>query len=79
MKITPKIKALLYNFVAFVSLFLLFRYALGFYIQDKALVRAILAAVAANVLAPKFGVLKTDKGEKLMMKWIFKKGLKELD
>ncbi len=42
------------------------------------LVLAFIAAVAASLLAPKFSAVKTKSGEKLMMKWIFIKGFREL-
>lgn len=51
---------------------------LGMLLSLNTLVLAFMAAVAASVLAPKFSAVKTRSGEKLMMKWIFVKGFKEL-
>ncbi|WP_419210961.1 hypothetical protein ACNR9Q_09405 [Maribacter sp. X9] len=39
---------------------------------------ALIAAVAASVLAPKFAVVQKEGVEKIVMKWIFIKGFKEL-
>jgi len=73
-----KIKALLYNFLCFGTLFIVIRLLLGIYIQANTLTLAIIAAVSATILAPKFGVIETNSGKKMMMKWIFKKGIKEI-
>ncbi|AWX45586.1 hypothetical protein HME9304_02613 [Flagellimonas maritima] len=74
----PKHKALLYNFMAFVILFLIARLALGYYLPINPIFLAVTSAIIANVLAPKFGAIKTDKGEKVLMKWIFIKGVREI-
>lgn len=39
----------------------------------------ISAAVAGSLLAPKFQVVKNTEGEKLYMKFIFIKGIREID
>ncbi len=74
----PKHKALLYNFMAFVILFLIARLALGYYLPINPIFLAVTSAIIANVLAPKFGAIKTDEGEKVLMKWIFIKGVREI-
>lgn len=51
---------------------------LGMFLSINTLVLAFIAAVAASVMAPKFSAVKTKSGEKLMMKWIFIKGFREL-
>ncbi|SHF94180.1 hypothetical protein SAMN03080594_109192 [Arenibacter palladensis] len=74
----PKYKALIYNFLGFAVLFVAGRLLLGMLLSLNTLVLAFIAAVAASLLAPKFSVVKTKSGEKLMMKWIFIKGFREL-
>ena len=74
----PTYKALLLNFLAFAALFLIARLILGYYWPANPVLLAISAAVIASILAPKFGVVKTNSGEKLMMKWIFIRKLRQL-
>jgi len=74
----PKYKALLFNFLGFAILFVVGRLALGMLVSLNTLVLAVIAAVAASLLAPKFVVNKSQTGEKLLMKWIFIKGFREL-
>lgn len=74
----PKYKALLLNFIAFVVLFLIARLALGYYLPINPIFLAVTSAIIANVLAPKFGAIQTDDGEKVLMRWIFIKGMREI-
>ncbi|MCM4168950.1 hypothetical protein DHD08_14785 [Arenibacter sp. H213] len=74
----PKHKAFLYNFLSFAILFVAGRLLLGMFLSLDTLVLAIIAAVVASILAPKFAVVKTQTGKKLMMKWIFLKGVREI-
>lgn len=76
---TPKTKALIFNFITFVSLFLILRYlVLGNIIKTDGLWLALIAAVISSILAPKFFVIKDQGKEKLIMKTIFSKGIREL-
>ncbi len=75
----PSTKTFLLNFLSFAVLFIVFRLISGYFLEDSGrLVKALAAAVLASILAPKFGAVKTDKGYKIMMKWIFLKGVKEI-
>ena len=74
----PKHKAIIFNFLGFAILFVVGRVLIGMLLSLNTLVLAVIAAVAASLLAPKFGAVKTPSGEKLMMKWIFIKGFREL-
>jgi hypothetical protein len=38
----------------------------------------ITAFIVSTLLAPKFQAVKTNDGEKLFMKWLFIKGIKEI-
>ncbi|GGW31365.1 hypothetical protein [Arenibacter certesii] len=74
----PKYKAFIYNFLGFAILFVTVRLVLGMLLTIDTLILAIIAAVVASVLAPKFAAVKTSEGDKVMMKWIFLKGVREL-
>lgn len=74
-----KAKALLYNFIGFTFFFFLLRYLSGFVLPTHQIFRVVLAAIIANILAPKFGVIKTNSGKKMMMKWVFIKGIREIE
>ncbi len=73
-----KHKALLYNFLCFAVIFIIARYLFGYFFLMHHLILAFMSAIIATVLAPKFAVANIKGQEKLMMKWIFKKGIKEL-
>lgn len=74
----PKHRALLFNFIGFAFLFIAGRSLLGYLFPVNTIFLAIMAAVIATILAPKFAAVKNGKGEKLMMKWIFIKGFREM-
>ena len=73
-----KDKAFVYNFFGFALFFLLFRFVLGSFLDLHRIFLAVLAALLATILSPKFGAVRTEKGKKVMMKWIFMKGNKEV-
>ncbi|MEL6305291.1 MAG: hypothetical protein AAFQ20_10925 [Bacteroidota bacterium] len=74
----PQHKALLFNFLGFVFLFVPIRILLGYFLPINRIFLAVTSAIIANILAPKFGAIQTDEGEKVMMKWIFIKGIREI-
>lgn len=73
----PKYKVLIYNFLGFAILFVVGRLLLGMFLRLDTIVLAVIAAIAASLIAPKFGLVKSNKGDKIMMKWIFVKGFRE--
>ena len=73
-----KTKALIYNSVCFLVLFLLIRYFLLNFTYLSGIWTPLTAAIAASLLAPKFQVVNTAYGEKLFMKTLFTKGVKEI-
>jgi hypothetical protein len=73
-----KYKTLIYNFLGFAILFVLFRFGLNFVLKLDLFYMALIAAISASLLAPKFAVVKQQGLEKIVMKWIFFKGFKEL-
>jgi hypothetical protein len=74
----PKYKALFFNFVAFAVIFLTIRLSLEYFWPGNSAFLAIGSAIITIVLSPKFAAIKTNSGEKLMMKWIFMKKVREL-
>jgi hypothetical protein len=73
-----KYRALLFNFLGFAILFLIIRLVMGHYFNANTFLLALVSALLANILVPKFGVVKTYGGDKLFMKWLFRKGIKEI-
>lgn len=75
---TNKTKALLYNLICFAAIFVLVRFLLDLYSGLTGLWLPITAFIVGTILAPKFQSVKTRDGEKIFMKWIFIKGIKQL-
>lgn len=73
----PAFKSALYNLLFFAPIYTIFYFTLryfgvvGFYVP-------LLSAFFTVILAPKFSTVKTATGEKIFMKVIFKKGVKEV-
>lgn len=74
----PKTRALAFNFVAFMVLFLVFRFTLGYVIPVSGLWLSLICAVLASVIAPKFAAVEEDGKEKVLMSSLFTKGHKEV-
>jgi len=74
----PKTKAILYNFIAFMVLFLTFRFTLWYVLPLSGLWLSLICAVLASVLAPKFAVVIEDGREKVLMRSLFTKGNREV-
>lgn len=75
---TKTIKVLLVQFACFACLFLLGKLILTF-TDVTGIVNAVICAVFATVFAPQFKVFKTADGEKVYMRWLFSKKVKELN
>ncbi len=71
-------KAILYQLISFGFLFFTFRYLIGNFTNLTGFWIPITAAVVSTLLAPKFQAIRTPDGEKLFMKWIFIKGIREI-
>lgn len=71
-------KALVFNMLGFFVLFMIFRYVVATYSGFTSWKIPVAAFLVATILAPKFQVVKTAEGEKLFMKWLFIKGVKEI-
>ncbi|HNP33218.1 MAG TPA: hypothetical protein PKN96_07985 [Flavobacterium sp.] len=77
---SKKTKALLYNFIGFALFFLPSYYLIQRYggLTLTGYFIPITAFVISTILAPKFQAAQTRDGEKLFMKWMFLKGVKEI-
>lgn len=75
---SKKVKAFLYNLLCFAILFIGVRYLIQHYTNLTGYFIPITAFVVGTLAAPKFQAVQTSDGEKLYMKWIFLKGVKEL-
>ncbi|WP_294822171.1 hypothetical protein [uncultured Flavobacterium sp.] len=72
------VKALLYNFLAFLPFFLSLSYLIQEFTGLTGFWIPITAAVATTLLAPKFQAIKVQGQDKIFMKWLFVKGVREV-
>jgi hypothetical protein len=73
-----KTKALLYNFLGFALFFTIVYFLVVRFTHVTGLWIPFISGVAASILTPKFQVVKYMGEEKLLMKWMFIKGVKEI-
>jgi hypothetical protein len=73
-----QIRAFLYQLGCFAILFISTRYLVEHYTNLTGIWIPGTAFVVGTLLSPKFKAMKTDDGEKLFMKWIFTKDVKEI-
>jgi hypothetical protein len=71
-------KALIYQFLSFAVLFIAFRFLVAAYTGLHGYWIPITAAVVATLISPKFQAVRTKDGEKLFVKWLFVKGVREI-
>ena len=74
-----QVHAFLYQLGCFAILFTGFRYLVVQYTHLTGFYIPLTAFVVGTILSPKFQAVKTKDGEKLFMKWIFIKGIKEIN
>lgn len=72
-------KSFIYNLLSFAALFLPLQVAVSAFTNLQGLMVLVVAFVIATIFAPKFQAIKTKDGEKLFMKVIFVKGVKEIN
>ena len=75
---SKKTKSFVYNLLSFAAFFLPLQVVLT-YTGIKGIWILVVAFVIATILAPKFQAIRTKDGEKLFMKIIFVKGVKEIE
>jgi hypothetical protein len=73
-----QVKVFVFQLLSFVALFILGRYLIESYTNLTGLWIPFTAFAVGTLLAPKFQAVKTNDGEKLFMKWMFIKGIKEI-
>jgi hypothetical protein len=71
-------KAFIYQLLAFAVLFLISRYLIAEYTNLTGYWIPVTAFVIGTLLAPKFQAVRTKDGQKLFMKWLFIKGIREI-
>ena len=73
-----KVKSFLYNLICFAILFILFCFLIEKYTNLTGLMIPITAFVVGTLTAPKFQAVQTPDGEKIFMRWLFLKGVREV-
>jgi hypothetical protein len=73
-----KVKAFLYNFMGFVVIYLPTLYVVDVATHLQGFWIPMTGFMVALLLAPKFQTQKTNEGEKIFVKWLFVKGVKEV-
>jgi hypothetical protein len=75
---SKKVKAFLYNFFGFVVIYLPTLYLVDEFTHLNGFWIPMTGFMVALILAPKFQAIKTQGGEKIFMKWLFLKDVKEV-
>ncbi len=73
-----QVRAFLYQLGCFAILFIAGRYIVAMYTGLTGFWIPMTAFIVATLISPKFQAVKTKDGEKLYMKWIFIKGIREI-
>jgi len=73
-----QVKAFVFQLLCFAVLFILSRILFEKFSNLTGFWLPITSFVVSTLLAPKFQAVKTNEGEKLFMKWLFIKGIKEI-
>lgn len=73
-----KVKSFLYNLICFAILFIAFRYIIEKYTNMTGLLIPITAFVIGTLTSPKFQAVQTPDGEKVFMRWLLLKGVREV-
>jgi len=73
-----KTKSFVYNLLSFAAFFIPLQVAVSYFTNLQSIWIPMTAFVVGTILAPKFQAVKTREGEKLFMKWLFVKGVKEV-
>ncbi|WP_338648041.1 hypothetical protein V5J73_05030 [Flavobacterium sp. KS-LB2] len=73
-----QIRAFIYQLGCFAILFISARYVVANFTDLTGFWIPLTAFIIGTIIAPKFQAAKTKDGEKLFMKWIFMKGIKEI-
>lgn len=75
---SKKTKAFIFNLLGFSFFYIISYFVVMTFGVLEGLWIAATSFVISTLLAPKFQAVKTNEGEKLFMKWMFIKGLREI-
>ncbi|AWM14496.1 hypothetical protein NHF50_11810 [Flavobacterium sp. NRK F10] len=75
---SKKTKAFLYNLAGFIAFFVPTWFIGANLLKMEDFWPKIIAFAVSLFLSPKFQFLKTAEGDKIFMKWLFVKGIKEV-
>lgn len=73
-----QIKALIYQLLCFAALFFLTRYLVAEFTNVSGIWIPVTSFVVGTLLSPKFQAVNTPKGTKILMSWLFVKGIREV-
>lgn len=73
-----QIRAFIYQLACFAILFIVTRYLVDQYTNVQGIWVPLIAFAVGTLLSPKFQVIKTNDGEKMFMRWLFLKGIREI-
>ncbi|MCP1994274.1 hypothetical protein [Flavobacterium sp. HSC-61S13] len=73
---STKVKTFLLQFISFAVLFFLVRVLIVEFTALSGFWIPLTSAVVATILAPQFRNVTTADGDRILMKWIFMKGVK---
>lgn len=74
-----QVKAFVLQLLCFATLFILTQFLIEKYLGQAGIFVSIVSFIFSTVMSPKFQAIKTNDGEKLFMKWIFIRGVKEIN
>lgn len=75
---SKKVTSFIYNLLCFAVLFILTRYLVEKYTTVTGYFIPLTAFVISTLIAPKFQAIQTANGEKIFMRWLFIKGVREI-
>lgn len=73
-----KLKAFVYNLLGFLLFYVVSYLLLTTFTDVQGLWKSLIAFVVTTILAPKFQMVKYHGEEKIYMKWLFMKDVKEV-
>ena len=76
---SKKTKSFVYQLISFAVFFIGLTFLIKQFFPLNDFVTKLVAFILGTIFAPKFQAVKTKDGEKLFMKWIFVKGLREIN
>ncbi|WMW77408.1 hypothetical protein RF683_07890 [Flavobacterium sp. 20NA77.7] len=75
---SKKVKAFVYNFLGFLVIYIPTLYVVDIATHLQGIWIPMTGFMVSVLVAPKFQAVKTHEGEKIYMKWLFVKGVREI-